>query len=80
MAKAVNVTVEDGGFVLEASHVIPEVLECGELTPYPNYTFSSFVLKTVTSDLTTVQCDYVVNGIFKGSFNGSYCTHYQVAA
>lgn len=77
--KDVPVTVNHDGYVLQAANVVPEVLEGGELTPYPSFTFTSFMLKSASSDLTVAECEYVVNGVFKGSFYGSYCSHYTVS-
>lgn len=74
--KDVPVNLTRDGYSISVSNVIPEVLEAGELTPYPNFTFNSFDLKTISSDLTKIECEYTVAGRFKGAFTGAYCNYF----
>ncbi len=78
--KDLPVELTHSEYVIKASNVIPEVLEGGVLIPYQRFVFNNFTLTTTSNDLTEVQCEYQVAGMYRGSFTGSYCNYYSASA
>lgn len=76
--KNLPVVLERDGYLIAVENMVPEMLESGELTPYPAYTFDKFTLKSSSEDLTQIKCEYTVKGAFQGSFSGSSCSSFKV--
>lgn len=63
--KGLEVKYNKNGYAVQipvGESVVPELYEGGGFTPYPSYTFSSFVLTTTSDDLTSVSINYTVDG------------------
>lgn len=63
----------------EGQTIVPEMYEGGSLTPFPAYTFTSFLLNTTDDNLTTVGVNYTIVGnmgpvqeTYYGTFAGPY--------
>ncbi|MDE6272287.1 MAG: hypothetical protein K2M31_04695 [Muribaculaceae bacterium] len=76
--KDLPVELGRNGYRINVENIVPEMLESGELTPYPAYTFDKFTIETSSEDMTQVACQYTVKGVFHGSFNGSSCASFKV--
>lgn len=72
IAKDLTVKLNNGAYTIEGSNIIPEVVEGGASTPYPNFIFNSINFTTTNSTLTECSISYEVAGMYKGSFTGSY--------
>ena len=75
IVKDLDVTFTRQGYVISGSERVPEVLEGGATTEYPNYTFNSFKFTADSDDLTKAVCEYTVAGRFKGVFKGNYLAY-----
>ncbi len=80
--KAINVILRDlpvtltrDGYRISVSDVVPELMDGSVATPYPSRTFTSLEIKS-SSDLTKIDCDYVVADVFKGQFSGFSCDRF----
>lgn len=75
IVKDLDVTYTRQGYVISGSERVPEVLEGGATTEYPNYTFNSIKFTADSDDLTKAVCEYTVAGRFKGVFKGNYLAY-----
>lgn len=78
VVKGLEVNYTRNGYTLsipEGKTIQPEMFEGGSLTPYPAYTFTSFLLNNGSSDLTTASINYTITSqyaTYRGVFNGYY--------
>ena len=79
--KNLDVTLGRDGYTITGTDIIPEVKEGTGTTPYENYPFRSFSLKTINNELTKVACDFTVSVKmgptsmdFTGEFKGDYAS------
>lgn len=70
--EGLTVEYSNGMIKVYGEDIIPDIVEGTSSTPYPNYVFNTIEFETTSSDLTNCKINYVVAGVYKGSFNGSY--------
>lgn len=69
-----GLTVEygDGVITVKGEDIVPNLVEAGESTPYPGFIFNNIEFKTTGEDLTGCEINFLVAGMFNGSFSGIY--------
>lgn len=76
--KGLNVVYNKTGYAVQipaGEKVVPDLFEGGAFTPYPSYTFSSFILSTTSEDLSKASINYTVESTrdkYYGMFAGEY--------
>ena len=65
-----DVTLSHDGYTITGTDVTPKMREGSGLTEVPERIFNSFKLFTTSADLTVVDCEYLVSGVFTGKFTG----------
>lgn len=72
MLKDLKVEYTSRGYYIKGENIVPLVMMDGEYLEVPNYAFNNFVVSCVEGDLTTASIEFMVAGMYKGSFTGSY--------
>lgn len=74
LAQGLNVEFGANGITISGENIIPQMLEAGEYVPVPSFMFNSIKFKTVNSNYTKGQIEYLVAGMYQGTFTGEYAS------
>ena len=66
------------GIRIYGENIVPGVVEAGEVTPYPSFTFNKVEFNTTDPYYIHGKLDYKVAGVFNGSFEGAYLNSYYI--
>lgn len=71
LLKGLPVKFGRGSFTIDVQDVIPQVVDGTAWTDLPRFTFNSFSVSSTNKDMTKIQMNYTVAGIYQGSFSGA---------
>lgn len=72
LLKDLAVTYGSGTYSIEGKDVVPSVIEGTSWQENPRFVFNSFKLFTLNKEMTQVDMDFEVAGVYHGNFVGSY--------
>lgn len=67
-------TFSNGAIIIKGENIVPTVVEGGVETPYEDFMINSIEFRSTSSNLVSASINYVVAGMYYGSFTGDYAT------